>query len=113
MREEHAAHAEEISNHSHAVHQRAFDDFEGTAVLLKGFFGVFVDEPVDALEQGVFKAPFNGAVAPSQVFLDFLPALAFEAFGEIEQTLGGVRAAVEQHVFDALEQLLGDLIIDL
>ena len=39
----------------------------------------------------------------------FLPT----RLGELDQPLGRVGPAVEQHVLDALEQVLGDLLVDL
>ena len=35
-----------------------------------------------------------------------------DGLGELEQALGGVGAAIEQHVFDALAQLGGNLLVD-
>ena len=112
LRQEHLAGAEEIADHTHAIHQRPFNDLERAAVLQSGRFGVLIDEAVDALEQGVFQAFFHRVVAPPQVFLEFFAAVALEAFGQFEQAFGGVGAAVEQHVFDAVEEFLGNLIID-
>ncbi len=64
LRQEHFAGAEEIADDAHAVHQRAFDDQERAAELDAGFFGVDLDVGVDALDERVGEALFDGAVAP-------------------------------------------------
>ena len=62
--QEHFARAEEIADHAHAVHQRAFDDEQRAAELDARFFGVDLDVGVDALDQRVREALLDGAVAP-------------------------------------------------
>ena len=78
------------------------------------FFGVDLDVGVDALDQRVRKALLNRAVAP---FFGFLfagdRAGGLERFAEVDQALGRVGAAVEQHVFDERLQLGLDLFVDL
>ena len=113
LRQEHLARTEQIADDAHAIHQRSFDHLERTTVFREGGFGVLIDELVDALEQGVFEAFLDGIVAPREVLLDLLAALALVAFGQFEQALGGVGPAVEQDVLDVLQQFLGDLVIDL
>ena len=111
--QEHLAGAEEVADHAHAVHQRAFDHLERAAVFQAGFLGVLVDELVDALEQRVFEPLLDRLLAPGEVFLDLLAADALEALGELEHPLGGVGAAVEKDVFHVLEHFLRDLVVDL
>ena len=61
----------------------------------------------------MFQPLFHRLIAPRQVLLDFLSALALVALRELQQPLGGVRAAVEKHVLHTIQQLFRDLIIDL
>ena len=83
---------------------------------MAGFLGVFVDECVDALDEGVFEALFDGALAP---FLCFFAGGAgggaglLQLLAESDQPLGGVGPAVEQHIFDPFEQVPGNLFINL
>ena len=67
--QEHFARAEEIADDAHAIHQRAFDDQQRAAELDAGFFGVDLDVRVDAFDEGVREALFDGAVAPLFGFL--------------------------------------------
>ena len=64
LRQKHLAGAEEIADHAHAVHQRAFDDEQRAAEFDAGFLGVDLDVGVDALHQRVREALLDGAVAP-------------------------------------------------
>ena len=59
-----------------------------------------------------FRRSSTVGLAPGEVFV--LPRLpvALDRFGELDQPLGGVGAAVEQHVLDPLEQLRRDLFVD-
>jgi hypothetical protein len=74
---------------------------------LPRLLGVLVDESVDALEQRVFEALLDRGAAPG--LLDLLRGgagpCAFEPLGVVDEPLGGVGAAVEQHVLDFVEQL--------
>ena len=73
-----------------------------------------VDVVGDALDQGVLEPLLDRAPRarrgpwPSS----FLPFL-LDRLGELGQPVGRVGPAVEQHVLDALEQVLGDLLVDL
>ena len=64
LRQEHLARAEEVADDAHAVHQRAFDDLERSAIFLAGLFGVLVDEFVDAFQQGMLEAFLDRLFAP-------------------------------------------------
>mmetsp|Transcript_7675 Transcript_7675/g.11327 ORF Transcript_7675/g.11327 Transcript_7675/m.11327 type:complete len:262 (-) Transcript_7675:2078-2863(-) len=67
LRQEHLPSAEEITDDVHAFHQRALDDVEGHGVgdLVKtSFFSVDDNELINALEEGVDKAVFDGFGAP-------------------------------------------------
>jgi hypothetical protein len=46
LRQEHLARAEQVADHVHAVHQRAFDDVQRMRGVAARFFGVFEDELV-------------------------------------------------------------------
>ena len=112
LRQEHLARAKEVANDAHAVHQRAFDDLEWPAIFLARFFRVLIDELVDAFEQRVLEAFLDRCFAPREIFLDLLAALSLEALCELQQALGRVGAAVEQHIFDMLEQFFRNLVVN-
>ena len=56
----------------------------------------------------------TGALAPGEVLApsSFLPFFLTVSANSISRSVG-VGPAVEQHVLDALEQVLGDLLVDL
>ena len=113
LRQEHLARAEEVADNAHAIHQRAFDDLEWPAIFFAGLLGVLVDEFVDAFQQGMLEAFLDRLFAPRKIFLDLLAALTLEALGELQQTLGRIGSAVEQHIFDMFEQFFRDLVVHL
>ena len=110
--EEHFSCSEEVADDAHAIHEGAFDDGEGFFVFFEGFGGVLDDEFIDAFEEGVFEALFDGGFAPGEVFFEFLSALAFEGFGEVEEALGGSVVFIEEDVFDCGEEIFWDLVVD-
>ena len=117
LREKHFTGAEEVADDAHAVHERSFDDEERLAVFYPRFFGVHVDELVDAFDQRVRETLFDGALAPGLLDLDVGGLGAglggFEFFAEFYEALGGVGAAVEDHIFDEFEQFFVHLFVDL
>ncbi len=113
--QEHLARAEQVADHVHAVHQRAFDDVQRPPAFgtdgLPDFFGVFDDEVGNAVHQRVAQTLAHRQLAPGQsgciVF-----GRALHRFGHFEQALGGVGAAVEHHVFHALAQLGVEVVVN-
>jgi hypothetical protein len=63
------------------------------------------------LNQGVRQPLLHGFFAPGIALL-FDLALAFDRFAELDQPLGGVRSAVEEHVFVVFVQRLVVFLID-
>ncbi len=113
LRQEHLAGTEQIAHHVHAVHERAFDHIQRPGGLLAGFFGVFGDVAVDALDQGVFEALVDLELTPGEVFLGILLlALAFVFLGQVEQPFGGIVALVEDDILAGLAQLFRNVVID-
>ena len=55
----------------------------------------------------------TGRLAPGEVLAVVLLLRLLDRLGELGQPVGGVGPAVEQHVLDAFEQVLGDLLVDL
>ena len=102
---------EQVADRIHARHQRAFDDLQRTGELLPRFLGVHFDKISDAPDERVTEAFFDTRLAPGLVSF-YLFAAARDRFGERDEALGGVGAAVEQHVLDALEQVLGNLLVN-
>ena len=113
LRQKHFACAEEVADDAHAVHQRAFDDEQRAAELDARFFGVELDVGVDALHQRVREALFDGAGAPlfGLLFGDGGVG-ALEGFAVFDEALGGVRAAIEQDIFDQDFKFRLDLFVD-
>ncbi len=70
-----------------------------------------VDEVDDALDQRVREPLFDGAAAPGQRRRLAAAGLLLDRFGELDQPLGGVGPAIEQHVLDELQQLRRDLLV--
>ena len=72
LRQEHFAFAEQIADDIHAIHQRAFDDLNGSAAagsnLLTNLFGVLNNELRIAMDHRMRKSFFNGLLSPSEVF---------------------------------------------
>ena len=88
---------------------------ERLAVFRARFLGVGVDEGVDAFDQRVREALLDGA-ACATLRRPWLPprppALAAFSFSpKVDEPLGGVGPAVEQHVLDEFEQLRLDLLV--
>ena len=70
---------------------------------------------VDALDQGVGEALLGQGSSRqfrSRPTLAGSTALFLYVLGELDQPLGGIRAAIEEHVLDVLAQLFGDLVVD-
>ena len=112
LRQEHPARAEQVADDVHAVHQRAFDHGERTRQLVARFLDVGFDEIGDAVHQRVRQPLLHRPFAPGEIgFLLFL-AVAAMAFGERQQPLGGVGAAIEHDVFAGLAQFRIEIVID-
>ena len=114
LRQEHLALAEQVADHVHAVHQRAFNHMQRPAAVgLDGaphLFGVFGDELVHAAHQRVRQALLHRQRAPF-VFQAVVARAALGGFGHIDQSLSGVRPAVQHHVFDPFAQHRLELVV--
>ena len=64
LRQEHLSGPEEVADRIHAVHQRALDDIQWLGVGLSCLLGVGLDEPIDAMNEGVTDALFHRGLAP-------------------------------------------------
>ena len=115
LREKHFAGAEEVADDAHAVHERALDDVEWARVFLAAFLSVGIDELVDAFDEGVREPGFDRGVAPSEIFFDLgLRGAAlggFQIVGKFDETVGGVGAPVQEHVFDISAERGLDLVV--
>ena len=101
LRQEHLSGPEEVADNLHSVHQRPFDHQKGAAQFLASLLGVFLDEVDEALDQCVREAFFDRPLAPGQI-LDTLGTLAADRLGQFDQSLGGIRATIENRVLDML-----------
>ena len=111
LRQEHLARAEQIADHVHALHQRAFDDVQRTLRLEPRLLGIGVDIGADAVDESVSQALVDRLLAPGQIDLALLRLAAFVALGRLEQAVGGVGATVEDDILDKLAQLGIDVVV--
>ena len=113
--QEHLAGSEEITDDPHAVHERPFDDKQGTPELRASLLGIPVDVVDDPFDQGVLEALLDGAGTPGLLGLLFLgiSTHGFQPLSIIHQTLRGVGPAVQEHILHHREQLRFDLLVDL
>ena len=81
----------------------------GRVDVLPRLFDIGVDIFGDAGDERMFEPLLDRQFAPGEVFLLRLHALALVAFGERQQALGRVRAAVEHDIFAGLAQLRIDI----
>ena len=112
LRQEHLAAAEQISDHVHAGHQRAFDHLDRPRHGQAGFLGVHFNKGVHALDQRMFKPLFHRPRPPqfgSRIGGLLRPAL--ELVGHGQQAIGRIRAAVENHVLAQFAQFRIDGVI--
>ena len=114
LRQEHFAFAEQIADHVHAVHQRAFYHFYRTSGLLARLFGIQLDKLGNAFYQRVFKPFFHVPATPFRLLgvggvVRFATAVFFR---QLQQTLGAVSMTVKDHVFDGIAQLSRQIVIN-
>ena len=112
LRQEHLARPEQIPDHVHAVHERAFDHIERPRGRKARLFRVLEDEFVEPLHEGVLQALRYGELAPLEVIASLHRPPALEALGDLEQPLGRIRAPGQNHILDPLAQIDGDLLVD-
>ena len=111
LRQEHLARAEQVADDLHAVHQRALDHVERALARAPGLLGVLLDEVDDAVHERVRQPLLDRRLAPGEVALA-RRRLALDPLGELDQPVGRVVAAVEEHVLDQLEQVGLDVLVD-
>ena len=112
LRQKHLAGAEQVADPVHAVHQRAFDDLDGLGGSEPGLFGVLDDVLGDAVDQGVPKPLLDGQRPPFGLFHGGGLGAPAVALGDLQQTLGGVRAAVQHQVLNPLAQFSREVGVD-
>ncbi len=115
LRQEHLALAEQVADHVHAGHQRAFDHLDRTRCSLARFLGVLLDKLGDAFHQRIFQALLHVPAAPFGLLNVVLLTLAFVAavfLRQRQQALGGIVAAVEDHVLDRVAQLGRQVVVN-
>ena len=117
LRQEHFPGAEQVADHVHAVHQRAFDDVQRALGGGPRLLGVGLDPVGDAIDQGVGDARAHRAFAPGQVRALGLGLAALVLRRQLDQAFGIGQAGValspiEDHILDRLAQLGRDVVID-
>ena len=110
--QEHLAGAKEVADDIHPVHKRAFDEMQRPFVLVPRLLDVLVDKVNDAIDERVLEPLCHRGAAPGFV-LDLGLALLLDGFGKSRQAIGGVGTAIEHHVLDAFQEVLGNLIVNL
>ena len=111
LRQEHLARAEQVADHVHAGHQRAFDHIERARRALARLLGVGRDEVGDAMDQRVRQPLVDRPFAPGEIGLLGFLALAGEALRKAKQALGRIGAAVEHDVLAGLAQLGIEIVV--
>ena len=110
--QEHLARSEQVADDVHPVHQRPFDHLDRARKLLPRFLGVGDDVGVDALHQSV-RQPFgDGQRAPFGRRFLRRGVGALEPLGQLDQPLGRILAAVEDHVLAGVAKLGVDGVVD-
>ena len=99
--------------HVHAVHERAFDDVQRMLGGEARFFGVFDDVLIVARHQRMAQALASPAAArQARSSLRSRAAAVLVVDGDLEQALGGIGAAIEDHVLDALAQIVRNVVVN-
>ncbi len=115
LRQKHLARAEQVADHAHAGHQGPFDHQQGAPKLGACFFRIDVDVGVDALDQRMRKPLLDRGGAPLLGFLFGRDRVArtdcLQRLAKLDQALGCVGSAVQQHILDQHLQLGVDLLV--
>ena len=113
LRQEHLARAKQVADNVHAVHQRTFYHPNGLIDFLPRLLGVLHDKFGDAVHERVRQALLDRALTPGEVRDNPLrPALTLEFGRCLQQPIGCVLAAVEDHVLAQLAQAWIDIVIE-
>ena len=114
LREEHLPFTKELTDDTHAVHQRAFDHEQWAAKGDARFLGVSDDEVIDAPHQRMGEASRHRQRTPLVLLggIDFGLG-AGETRGGLHQAVRGIFAAAQHEVFDEVAQLGVDFSVDL
>ena len=115
LRQEHFPGAEEVTDDIHAIHQRALDHLDRATArggdLGAQFLGVGVDIGIDTFDESMGYPLADRKRSPlgnRRVNGSFR---AVEPFSDLQQSLGGILAAVQDHVFDPVPQLRIDRVV--
>ena len=113
LRQEHLARAEQIANHIHPRHQRAFDHMQRAGGAQTRLFGIGIDEFGDPVDQRMFQPFFDRPVAPRQIaFLGFARAGGFEPLGDHQHVFGRSGRPVQHHIFAGGAQVGVDTVVN-
>ena len=112
LRQEHAARAEQVADHVHAVHQRTLDHLDRADDALAGFLGILDDERVDALDQGMGEPLGDRPAAPFERLLLGHRIGPAKLLGQRDQPFGGIVAAVEHDILARFAKLGVDRVIN-
>ena len=111
LRQEHLSFAKQVAHRLHATHQRAFDDLQAGGIVLPGILDVLLHMVGHALHQSVCQ-PRVDVEAPPGVGLRRVGGIALlHRLGIFDEPVGGVGAAIEEHVLDPFQQVLVDVSI--
>ena len=114
LRQEHFALAKQIANHVHPVHQRPFNHLDRTRGLLASFFSILLNKFGNAFHQRIFEALFHVPTAPFR-HLGIGSVISFATaifLSQLQQTLGAIVTTVEDHIFNRIAQLGGQVVVN-
>ena len=116
LRQEHLAVPEQLAHGLHAVHQRAFNHAQRGTQLLERLRRIRVHKLGNALDKGILQAFGDVLFPPFQhglLLRSGLRLLRSQLFRVIRQSFRGVRIPVQQHIFNQLQPVLGNIIVHL
>ena len=112
LRQEHLSGAEEVADPAHPGHQGAFDHLQRALGFEARSFRVLDDVVIDPVHQGVGQSLGDRLVPPLQVNDPGLGLVALVVWGDVDQPLRRVVAAVQDHVLHRVAQGEGNGVVD-
>ena len=101
LRQKHPPGAEQITDHGHTIHQRAFDHVERAIHRQTRLLGVFNHMVGDAVHQGMNQPAGDVAFAPFRIALHHLGRVT-ELFRDLKQAFPGIGPAVQHGILDTV-----------
>ena len=112
LRQKHLARSKKVAHHVHAIHQRLLYHINRPRIKLSRFFYVLIDMADDAFDKRVLQALLHRQATPG-ILMFRLFILLLQLFSESDKTVGGIFAAVEHRIFDELQEVGRDFVVNL